>query len=63
MTAPYFHDGSVDHLQDAVKIMAQLQLGKTLTDAQAGDIVAFLKSLTGQIPEEALKVPILPAEE
>ena len=63
MTAPYFHDGSVDHLQDAVKIMAQLQLGKTLTDVQAGDIVAFLNSLTGQIPEEALKVPILPTEE
>ena len=63
MTAPYFHDGSVDRLQDAVKIMAQLQMGKTLTDAQAGDIVAFLKSLTGQIPEEALKVPILPMSE
>jgi len=63
MTAPYFHDGSVDHLQDAVKIMAQAELGKTLTDAQASDIVAFLKSLTGQIPEEALKVPILPGDE
>jgi cytochrome c peroxidase len=63
MTAPYFHDGSVDRLQDAVKIMAQLQLGKTLTDGQAGEIVAFLKSLTGQIPEEAMKVPILPAGE
>jgi hypothetical protein len=36
--------------------MAQLQLGRTLTDAQAGDIVAFLNSLTVQIPEEALKV-------
>ncbi|MDP3025299.1 MAG: hypothetical protein Q8O10_07160 [candidate division Zixibacteria bacterium] len=43
--------------------MAQLQMGKTLTDAQANDIVAFLKSLTGQIPEEALKVPILPSGE
>ena len=63
MTAPYFHDGSVERLQDAVKIMAQLQLEKTLTDAQASDIVAFLKSLTGQIPEEALKVPILPVGE
>jgi len=63
MTAPYSHDGSVDHLQDAVKIMAQLQLGKTLTDAQASDIVAFLSSLTGQIPEEALKVLILPSGE
>ncbi len=63
MTAPYFHDGSVDHLQDAVKIMAQLQMGKTLTDAEAGEIVAFLNSLTGQIPEEALRVPILPTVE
>jgi cytochrome c peroxidase len=63
MTAPYFHDGSVDHLLDAVKIMAQLQLGKTLTDAQAEDIVTFLNSLTGQIPYEALKVPVLPTEE
>jgi cytochrome c peroxidase len=43
--------------------MAQLQLGKTLTDSQANDIVAFLNSLTGQIPEEALKVPILPMSE
>jgi len=43
--------------------MAQLQLGKTLTDAQASDTVAFLNSLTGQIPEEALKVPILPVSE
>jgi len=43
--------------------MAQLQLGKTLTDAQASDIVAFLKSLTGQIPEESLKVPVLPMGE
>ena len=50
-------------MQDAVKIMAQAELGKTLTDAQASDIVAFLKSLTGQIPEEALKVPILPGDE
>jgi cytochrome c peroxidase len=43
--------------------MAQLQLGETLSDAQAGDIIAFLNSLTGQIPEEALKVPVLPAVE
>ena len=60
MTSPYFHDGSVDHLHDAVWIMGKIQLAKTLTDQQIGDITLFLKSLTGQIPANALKVPLLP---
>ena len=60
MTSPYFHDGSVAQLGHAVKIIAQLQLGKMLTDDQANNIVIFLKSLTGEIPEDALKVPVLP---
>ena len=59
-TYPYFHDGSVWSLEDAVRIMAKTQLGKELTDQQVKDIVAFLKSLTGQIPKHALEVPILP---
>ncbi len=63
MTPPYFHDGSVDHLADAVTIMAKIQLGKDLTAAQAADISAFLGSLTGKIPETLLKAPVLPAEE
>lgn len=63
MTSPYFHDGSVDHLYDAVRIMAKIQLAKTLADQQANDIISFLKSLTGQIPEDALKVPLLPPSE
>ncbi len=63
MTSPYFHDGSVDSLSNAVKIMAQVQLGVTLDESQAGLIVAFLKSLTGQIPQDALEVPILPRED
>jgi cytochrome c peroxidase len=63
MTSPYFHDGSVPHLRDAVSIMGKVQLGLTLTDEQTGEIVLFLKSLTGQIPEKFLKIPVLPPSE
>jgi cytochrome c peroxidase len=49
-TAPYFHDGSVDRLDRAVRIMATVQLGRTLDDATVADIVAFLESLTGEVP-------------
>ena len=60
-TPPYFHDGSVRELRRAVRIMADVQLGKTLTDEQAEAIVGFLESLTGEIPADALAIPILPA--
>jgi len=60
-TAPYFHDGSVDKLEDAVWIMGKIQLGKDLNKAQVEAIVTFMKSLTGKIPEDALKVPLLPS--
>jgi cytochrome c peroxidase len=60
MTAPYFHDGSVDRLHDAVWIMGKVQLGKILADQQVADIILFLKSLTGQIPDDALRIPLLP---
>ena len=63
MTPPYFHDGSVAALPDAVRIMAEVQLGKRLSDAQVGDIVAFLDSLTGRLPKEFRTVPELPAAE
>jgi cytochrome c peroxidase len=53
-TAPYFHDGSVASLSDAVNIMAQTQLNKELTAEETAAIVAFLKSLTGQVPTHAL---------
>src|SRR5262245_15237002 len=60
MTAPYFHDGSVATLPDAVRIMARLQLGAALSDAETSDIVAFLESLTGKLPDGFATVPILP---
>lgn len=46
-TAPYFHDGRVGTLDEAVQIMARLQLGVDLGDADRASLVAFLKSLTG----------------
>lgn len=49
-TAPYFHDGSVATLDRAVRVMASVQLGRTLDDATVADLVAFLESLTGEIP-------------
>jgi cytochrome c peroxidase len=49
-TAPYFHDGSVEQLDRAVRIMASVQLGKILDDATVESIVTFLESLTGEVP-------------
>jgi cytochrome c peroxidase len=49
-TAPYFHDGSVDSLERAVKIMGRVQLGRELDDDTVALITAFLESLTGEVP-------------
>jgi cytochrome c peroxidase len=60
MAAPYFHDGSVDTLGKVVVIMAKIQLGKKIDSSKAETIVAFLDSLTGEIPEDAVMLPLLP---
>ena len=54
-TFPYYHDGSVSELGEAIEIMAYTQLDKELTDQEIADIGAFLSTLTGTIPEEVLK--------
>lgn len=59
-TAPYFHDGSVDKLTDAIKQMASLQLGRELSDADAESIATFLGSLTGDLPKDYIQEPQLP---
>lgn len=56
-TGPYFHDGSVADLTEAVKIMSKIQLDKELTDDEANKIVIFLKSLTADIKEEFKTAP------
>lgn len=50
ITAPYFHNGSVPSLREAVRVMAKTQLHRDLTDEQVDSIEAFLKSLTGKRP-------------
>lgn len=60
MTAPYFHDGSVATLLEAVRIMATVQLDKTLSEQEVENIVAYLNSLTGEVPENFSTVPVLP---
>ncbi len=58
-TAPYFHNGAVKTLDEAVRVMAKTQLNKDLNDDEAADIVAFLEALTGEFPQQTM--PRLPA--
>ncbi|NTV95535.1 MAG: c-type cytochrome [Thiobacillus sp.] len=50
-TAPYFHDGRIASLDEAVTVMARLQLGLDLDDGDRAKLVAFLKSLTGRLQD------------
>jgi len=59
-TAPYFHDGKVATLDQAILLMADHQLGKQLEPAQVAQITTFLGSLTGPLPTQAIAPPTLP---
>jgi cytochrome c peroxidase len=59
LTAPYFHNGAVSTLEEAVRVMAKVQLDKDLNENEVRDIVAFLESLTGKFPK--IDMPKLPA--
>jgi len=60
LTAPYFHNGSVETLDEAVKVMAKTQLNKELKNDEVTAIVAFLNSLTGEFPKQAMpRIPDL----
>jgi len=59
-TAPYFHDGSVVTLEEAVRRMAHHQLGRDLDEEQVALLIAFLESLTGRIDAEYTAKPALP---
>lgn len=50
LTPPYFHDGSVHELDEAVRKMARFQLGRAISEKDVSDLVAFLKALTGKTP-------------
>ncbi|UTW45012.1 cytochrome-c peroxidase [bacterium SCSIO 12696] len=51
-TAPYFHDGSVETLAEAIRTMARYQLGRGISDSQVQAIEAFLRSLSGEVRED-----------
>ncbi|WP_457746246.1 cytochrome-c peroxidase [Sulfurimonas sp.] len=58
-TAPYFHNGMMPTLKDAIKEMGRIQLGTKISDKQAQSIEAFLGALDGKKPY--IKLPMLPA--
>lgn len=58
LTAPYFHNGQVTTLEEAVRVMAKVQLNKDLSDADVQELVAFLEGLTGEFPQQTM--PRLP---
>lgn len=59
-TGPYFHDGSVPTLSQAIRNMAVHQRGASLNAAQIASIEAWLASLTGEIPKSYIAEPTLP---
>jgi cytochrome c peroxidase len=59
MTPPYFHDGSVASLSEAVRIMAKVQLSADLSEEDTRNVVAFLGSLTGKLADQFVNAPIL----
>jgi len=58
LTYPYFHDGAYWTLEEATDVMARLQLGRKLDEQEIDNVVAFLKTLTGDQP--TFTMPILP---
>jgi cytochrome c peroxidase len=48
-TGPYFHDGSVSRLDEAIRLMAHHQLGLELPDDDVAAIRVWMESMTGQI--------------
>jgi len=55
VTAPYFHDGSTETLEQAIGIMGRYQLGRELSEKDRHHIAAFLESLTGEYRGELLR--------
>ncbi len=57
LTGPYFHDASVETLDAAVEIMAYYQLGRRIQEEDRDRLVAFLKTLTGELQGKPLWQP------
>ena len=62
-TAPYFHNGAVQSLDEAIRVMAKTQLNKELTKNEVQDIVAFLGALDGPFPQQTMpRLPPTPGD-
>ena len=59
-TAPYFHNGTVATLEEAVAQMAPQQA--PLSPQAIAQIVAFLGTLTGELPADYIAMPTLPED-
>lgn len=55
VTGPYFHDGSVETLEEVVQVMSEYQLGRPMTSEQVALVVEFLRSLTGEYQGKVLQ--------
>ena len=58
-TAPYLHDGSIEAREEMVHVMTRHQLGKSVSDEEIADIIAFLNSLTGTLPMTYIAKPYI----
>jgi cytochrome c peroxidase len=60
MTGPYFSDGSIVTLENAVHLMGRHQLGRDLSEADVASVSSYLAALTGTIPVTYIASPRLP---
>jgi cytochrome c peroxidase len=60
-TDPYLHSGTVYNLEEMVAMMADHQMDKQPTQEDIKSIMTFLNALSGEIPQEYIKEPLLPA--
>ncbi len=56
-TAPYYHNGQVSKLEDAVRLMGRHECGQKLTPQEVAELCDFLTSLTGEIPKDYVRSP------
>lgn len=56
-TGPWFHDGNVKTIEEAVRLMGHYQTGRQLSEDDVHSIVLFLQSLKGEIPQQYIQPP------
>jgi cytochrome c peroxidase len=61
-TAPYFHDGSVQTLEEAIRMMGEYQLGRKLSKQNIDSIALWVRTLTGELPADLITRPELPPD-